>query len=145
MQDIVNMPNFLSEDAVWESVSEFVDSNGVSTIGKGDSIIESDGEVIINKSSSSFGEKKITNNYVIRFVSESRYSYTSQNPALGIQIGFFDISKNTIYSKFSIKDSELNGYETIRRIDDICYATGALYNGNELINIWSATLHKKKI
>ena len=64
------------------------------------------------------------------------------NPVIGVQTGFFDINQNTIYSKFSIKESELNGYEIIRRIEDTCYANGALYNGNELINTWSATLHK---
>ena len=44
------------------------------------------------------------------------------------------MNKNTIYSKFSIKESKLNGYEIIRRIDDTCYVNGALYNGNEPVS-----------
>lgn len=137
------MNNFLSEEAVWESISEFVDSNGKAMICKGKSRIKFEGEMIVNESFSSFGEKTLTNDYEIRFVSENRYSYISRNPALGIQTGFFDVNKNTIYSKFSIKESKLNGYEIIRRIDDTCYVNGALYNGNELINTWSATLYKE--
>ncbi|MFA6727431.1 MAG: hypothetical protein WCS17_04325 [Prevotella sp.] len=134
--------NFLSEEAVWESISEFVDSNGKSMACQGKSSIKFKGEIILNESYSSFGEKTLTNDYEIRIVSENRYSYTSMNPVIGVQTGFFDINQNTIYSKFSIKESELNGYEIIRRIEDTCYANGALYNGNELINTWSATLHK---
>lgn len=134
--------NFLSEEAVWTSVSEFVDPHGMSMVCQGKSSIKFDNDLIVNESSSTFGEKILTNDYEIRFVSENRYSYTSRNPALGIQTGFFDINHHTIYSKFTIEDSELNGYEIIRRVDNICYANGALYNGNDLINTWSATLHK---
>jgi len=137
--------HFLSEDSIWESVSEFVDSQGQIIKGTGESVIKTDRDLITNDSWSTFDGKKIYNNYQIKHLSGNRYQYTSQNPALGIQSGFFDISKSIIFSKFSVRDTKLNGYEIIRRIDNMCYANGALYNGNELINTWISTLQKKDI
>lgn len=83
---IVN--NLLSEEAVWESISKFVDSNGKAMICQGKSRVKFEGEMIVNESFSSFREKRFTNDYEIRFASENRYSYISRNPALGIQTGF---------------------------------------------------------
>lgn len=87
--------------------------------------------------------KKMDNNYKIERLSENRYQYTSLNPALGVQKGFFDVFGSNVYSRFRIEDTELNGYEIIRRTDNTCFANGILYNGNEVINTWSATLNKR--
>lgn len=94
------MNNFLSEEAVWESISEFVDSNGKAMICQDKSRIKFDGEMIVNESFSSFGEKTFTNDYEIRFVSENRYSYISRNPVLDIQTGFFDVNKTQYTQNF---------------------------------------------
>ena len=37
----------------------------------------------------------------------------------------------------------MNGYEVIIRNGNICKAYGTLYNENELINSWNATLTRK--
>jgi hypothetical protein len=55
----------------------------------------------------------------------------------------FSLDRNTLFSKFGIENTTLNGYEIIRREDDICYAQGALYDNDELINAWTAIMKKK--
>jgi hypothetical protein len=62
---------------------------------------------------------------------------------LGIQKGIFSIDRNTIFSKFRIENSDMNGFEVINRDNDLCKAYGALYNGNELVNSWQTTLKRK--
>lgn len=134
--------NFLSETAHWETVSEFTTPDGVISKGMGESLIEVNDTGITNKSWVSINKKKIENNYVIHKVSENRYEYTSLNPAFGVQKGYFDISGEIIFSKFLIDQSDLNGYEIIKREGHICLANGALYKGDELINTWKAVLVK---
>ncbi|MCD7899562.1 MAG: hypothetical protein LUH22_06735 [Bacteroides sp.] len=135
--------HFLFESIIWESVSEFVTPNGDVSKGIGESVIQLNGDLITNESWAIIKGKRVDNNYKIRRLSENRYQYTSQNPKLGTQKGYFDISGSIIYSKFMIENTQLNGYEIIRRIDDICYSIGALYNGDELVNTWNATLRKR--
>lgn len=137
--------HFLSETAVWESVSEFVSPDGTVSEGRGESAIHIEGGLITNESWVIMQDKKMENMYEIKPQTENRYQYISNNPSLGIQRGYFDVLHNIIYSKFLIQETELNGYEIIRRIDSTCYANGALYNGDELINTWNAVLQKKEI
>ena len=135
--------NFLSETVLWITSSEFVDSKGNISRGQGESEINVSEELITNNSWVVMGGNKIENNYSIRKVTDTRYQYSSQNPDLGIQKGFFDINRNYIFSKFRIEGTSLNGYEVIERKYDICYANGALYDGNELINTWTAEMRKQ--
>jgi len=137
--------HFLSDSAVWETVSEFLGPDGKVSEGTGESVINIDGNLITNESWVTIQDNRMENRYEIRPLSVNRLQYTSKNPALGIQTGYFDISENIIYSKFAVQGTALNGYEIIRREDCICYANGALYNGDGLINTWNAVLGKKKL
>lgn len=135
--------HFLSESAIWETTSEFVTPTGEVSKGTGESIIKIDGDLIINESWAILQGRKIENNYKIERLSVNHYQYTSLNPTLGIQKGFFDISGSNVYSRFQIEGTELNGYEIIRRVNHTCFADGILYNGSEVINSWNALLNKR--
>lgn len=134
--------HLLSESALWTTVSEFVDPKGEISKGEGQSIIEISDKKITNDSWANTPNGKMENKYTIRKLSETRYLYTSLNPVLGKQEGYFDVNKNYVFSKFEVENTNLNGYEVIRRIDDTCHASGALYDGNTLLNTWTATMTK---
>jgi len=136
--------HLLSESAIWSTVSEFVDAQGNISRGEGQSTIEVTGEQITNDSWIDPPNGRMENKYNIRKISDTRYLYTSQNPALGIQEGYFDVNKDYVFSKFRIENTNLNGYEVIRRVDDTCQTSGALYDGNTLVNTWTATMSKMK-
>lgn len=135
--------HFFSESVIWQTVSVFVDSEGnhSNLIGESDVIVSK--SEIINRSYAITGEKKVENNYIIHPKTSIHYTYRSDNPDLGIQLGTFDINGNQIFSKFRIDETELNGYEIIRLEGNICYASGALYNGYKLINAWTSEMKKK--
>jgi len=136
------MKHLFSESAHWKTTSAFVDSEGRVSEGIGESVITIGKDKITNQSWAMAGEQKLENDYVIIPHSSTRYEFRSENPALGVQEGFFDLNGNLVYSKFRIIDTDLNGFEVIRREGDICHATGALYSGNELINTWTARMEK---
>ena len=98
---------------------------------------------IVNESWAQIGDVKRINNYKITSVSLTGFSYESLNPELGKQTGVFNIDRNTVFSRFNIEETSLNGYEIIRREGNICYAQGALYDNNKLVNTWNAILTKK--
>ncbi|HCO67508.1 MAG TPA: hypothetical protein DIT04_07115 [Dysgonomonas sp.] len=132
--------NLLSESAVWNTVSEFIDPEGNITSAEGQSVITLSSSGIINDSWVRNADGQIRNKYVISKNSETHFTYVSHNPALGVQEGFYDVNRNYIFSKFAIQGTEMNGYEVIRRVEDVCYASGALYDGNKLINTWTAAM-----
>lgn len=138
-----NSRYFLSEEAIWVSTSVFVDPSGNRVTYTGESHILFINDIIENRSRIENGENRMENNYEIRLISPSRYEYRSENPGLGIQTGYFDINGNTLYSKFSILNSDLNGFEVIIRQGNICRAYGALYNKDTLINSWNAEMKKR--
>ena len=135
--------HLLSESAIWATESEFTDAAGKCSIGKGESRIEVAGVRVINTSWVEMEDgKRILNVYDIEKVQDNLYHYRSTNPALGIQTGSFCIDKNIVYSKFSIIDTQLSGFESIVRDNDICHAYGALYDNDKLINTWTTTMQK---
>ncbi|MCC8153036.1 MAG: hypothetical protein LIP01_01770 [Tannerellaceae bacterium] len=136
------MKHFLSEPAVWKTTSEFVTPNGEISNSKGESVISISETEIINESWAQIGDVKRINTYKLIPVSSGEFRYESFNPELGKQIGVYNIDRNTIFSKFEVEATSLNGYEIIRRENDVCYAQGALYDGNKLLNTWSAILSK---
>jgi len=138
------MKHFLSESATWQTTSDFVTPNGIISYGKGESVITIHPDNITNNSWAQLGEIKRENNYLIHRVSTNRYLFESVNPELGIQTGIFDVDRNTVFSKFKIEGTTINGYEIIRREDDICYAQGALYDNDLLINTWTAKMNMVK-
>lgn len=138
------MNHFLSESAVWQTTSEFVAPNGEISNAKGESVISVSETELTNESWAQTGDVKRINNYRIIPVSPTEFSYESLNPELGKQTGVFNIDRNTVFSKFKVETTSLNGYEIIRRENDVCYAQGALYDGDKLVNTWNATLIKSR-
>lgn len=136
------MKHLFTESAVWKTTSEFVSPEGTISHAKGESTISVGEAGITNKSWVELGETKRVNNYKITPVSSFELTFESLNPELGKQTGIFNIDRNTIFSKFRIEDTALNGYEIIRREEDTCHVQGALYDNNTLINTWSATMRK---
>lgn len=135
--------HLLSESAVWITESEFTDSAENHTIGKGESQVEVNDVYVTNTSWIEIAnDDRIINIYSIEKIQNNYYRYQSNNPALGTQVGTFSIDRNRIYSKFAIISIQLNGFEIIIRNGNTCYTYGALYNGNELINTWIATMRK---
>lgn len=134
------MKHFLSESTIWQTTSEFITPNGQISYGMGETAITVLHDKIINNSWAQLGNIKRENNYIIRQISDNRYVSESSNPELGIQTGVYDIDKNTVFFKFKIEGTSMNGFEIIRREGDNCHAQGALYDDNSLINTWTAML-----
>ena len=134
--------HLLSEEAVWEVVATFTNCEGRVTYGSGQSAIEADGDMLLNKSWVNGPYGKIYNNYRFKKVSENVYEYESDNVSLGIQVGTFHVVHDCIYSKFKIKDSMLNGFELVVRSGSTCHVNGALYDEDRLVNTWSGTMKK---
>ena len=136
--------HLLGENAIWISISEFVTPDGNILKATGETRITIDGNKIINKSWVMLNDLKIENFYSITKITGTKYSFISENPSLGTQKGIFTVDRNTIFSKFRIVNSDMNGFEIIIRENNICKAYGALYNEDELINSWSATMKRKE-
>lgn len=136
------MNHLLSETARWITETEFVYPDGSISKGKGESNIDVKAQIVINNSRTMFGQTEITNDYVIRLNSDNEYMFESVNPELGILNGVFNIDRNLIFSKFVIQNTTLNGFEIISREEDTCFAHGALYDGQTLINTWNAVMKK---
>lgn len=135
--------HLFSENALWKTKSEFTDAEGNVSKGIGESLIELKNGLISNTSWALVGGDLMENNYTIVSHSPTRFKSVSDNPALGIQEGVMDVAGPRIYSKFFIRETELNGYEIMTREGSICHARGALYNGDDLINCWSAKMTKQ--
>ncbi len=136
------MKHLFSESAIWETTSEFVTPDGTISHAKGESVISVCEQEIVNDSWAQLDEIRRTNRYKIVPVSPSMLISESLNPELGKQTGVFHIDRNTIFSKFKIEGSSLNGFEIIRREENTCYAQGALYDSDTLINSWTAIMNK---
>ncbi len=136
--------HLLAENAIWISFSEFVTPDGNILKATGETRITIDENKIINKSWAMLNDLKIENFYSITKITETKYSFISENPGLGTLKGIFTLDRNTIFSKFQIANSDMNGFEIIIRENNICKAYGALYNGDELINSWSAIMKRKE-
>jgi hypothetical protein len=101
--------HLLSETAVWKTESEFILPDGKISRAIGETSIIVQENEIKNNSWVSFGESKRINNYSITVVSKNELLFESLNPELGIQKGKFNIDRNTIYSKFIVENTNLNG------------------------------------
>lgn len=134
------MPHLFSESAAWRTTSEFVTPDGHITAARGCSVITVDDAVIENESWADLEGQRRTNNYRITQVTPTSFESQSVNPELGKQVGQFSLDRDTLYSKFRIEDTSLNGFEIIRREGDLCHAQGALYDGDALVNTWTATM-----
>jgi len=134
--------HLLSESAIWQTESEFVLPDGKISKASGETSIVVLENEIENKSWASFGEFKRINNYSIKVLSKNELAFESVNPDLGIQKGKIYVDRNILYSKFIIENTNLNGFEIIKRENNLCLANGALYDGDNIINSWNAILTK---
>lgn len=134
--------HLLSETGKWKTESEFVSPDGIISKATGESNIVVNKQEIRNNSWAVLSNIKRINNYKITRITDNEYQFESLNPELGNQKGTFSIDRNTIYSKFTIEGTNLNGFEIIKRLNDICHANGALYDGEKLINTWNAVMNK---
>ncbi|MDR0660867.1 MAG: hypothetical protein LBG19_08745 [Prevotellaceae bacterium] len=138
-----NELHLLSESAVWITESEFTDLAKNRSAGNGESHIKVDGQRLTNTSWVEMADgSRISNTYSIEKIQDNLYRYNSSSPALGIQASTFITDKSCVYSKFAVKNTRLNGFEVIIRNGNTRHAHGALYNGDELINTWVATMRK---
>jgi hypothetical protein len=135
--------NLLSENGIWITESEFVAADGKISKATGETQIHIDNRIISNHSFAEIDGKKLINDYEITISDTNRHPFQSKNPALGVQKGYFDIDRNTVYSRFEIDSTTMNGFEVIIREGNICTAYGALYDHTNLINTWKAKLRKK--
>jgi len=138
------MKHFLSESAVWQTSSEFVSPEGKASFAEGQSGITISEAKNSNKSRMQIRDIKRMNHYKITPISPTELIYESFNPEPGKQMGVYNIAGNTIFSKFKVSETSLDGYEIIRREENICYAQSALYNNDRRINTWTAILIKCK-
>lgn len=134
--------NLLSENGIWITESEFVTEDGKISKATGETQIHINNGIISNHSFAEIDGKKLVNDYEITISDTNRYPFQSKNPVLGVQKGYFDIDRNTVYSRFEIDSTTMNGFEVIIRDDNICTAYGALYDKTKLINTWKAILRK---
>lgn len=134
--------HLLSETALWKTESEFVSADGTISPSAGETSICIEGTTIYNNSWTTMNDLKRENHYTIFILSPCYYDFESHNPDLGIQKGSFYLDRNTIFSKFVIESTMLNGFEIISRNGNTCITRGALYDDNKLINTWKATMKK---
>jgi hypothetical protein len=135
--------NLLSENGIWITKSEFVTADGKISKATGETQIQINNGIISNHSFAEIDGNKLVNDYEITISNTNRYPFQSKNPALGVQKGYFDIDRNTVYSRFEIDSTNLNGFEVIIMEGNICTAYGALYDQTNLINTWKAMLKKE--
>jgi len=128
--------HLLSDSAEWMTNSEFVDKDGniLRAIGEAKIVVE-DNE-ITNESWACVEGKKVFNNYRILKESDSKFRFECSNPEQGIRRGDLNSDRNILYSKFTVSDTSMNGFEIIVKDEDECTIYGSLYDGKELLNSW---------
>jgi len=135
--------HLLSDSAEWMTNSEFVDKNGNISNAIGETKIEIGREAISNESWVCINGQKVCNCYKISREDESRFNFECENTLLGKEVGEFKVEKNVVYSKFSVQNTKINGFEVVIKNDeDECYAYGSLFDGSELVNHWRSVMVK---
>ncbi len=132
--------HLLSDPAEWMTSSEFVDKEGIIKRAIGEAKIVVNDHEIINETWSCVEGKRICNCYRIEKESDSRYRFECSNPELGTQTGDLNIDRNIVYSKFTVNNTSLNGFEIIVKDDDECTIYGTLYDGADLLNSWRTVM-----
>ena len=134
--------HLLSETAEWMTNSEFVDKSGNITRSLGEAKIVIEEGVIINESWTCIEGRRESNFYKIRKESDLKYYFECVSSSLGKHTGDFNIDRNVLFSKFTVSETTLNGYETIVTDQDECIVYGTLYDGKELVNSWRTIMVK---
>jgi hypothetical protein len=134
--------HLLSDSAEWMTNCEFVDKEGniIKAIGEAKIVIE--GTEIINDNWTCIDGKRLCSCYKIERESDFKYHYECKNSTLGNQTGDFCIDRNVLFSKFTVKETNLSGFEVFVKEDDECIVYGTLYDGAELINSWRSIMVK---
>lgn len=136
------MKHFFSDSGIWKVIAEFVDPDGKVMHSEGESVISVGSDEIINETWVASEEINRRNTYKITPVSKSEMVAESLNPDLPHLTGVFSLDRSMLHFKYQVDGSSVNGYEIISRKDSVCYAYGAIYDGNTLLQTWTATLNK---
>jgi hypothetical protein len=137
------MKHFLSDSGIWKIIAEFVDPDGNVMHSEGESVISVSETEIINDVWVVSQDINRRNTYRIKPVAKNKMIAESTNPDLPQLTGTFNVDRNILHFKYQMEGSELNGYEIISRKRNVCYAYGAVYNGNTLRHTWTAVINKK--
>jgi len=69
--------------------------------------------------------------------------WKSFNPALGELNGIFIIVQDSIMSKYTSKDKQYNGFEYLKKVDDVTYENrGAAFKKDEKLSSWAVLLER---
>ncbi|MDV3425827.1 MAG: hypothetical protein LIR50_00885, partial [Bacillota bacterium] len=69
--------------------------------------------------------------------------WKSFNPALGELNGIFIIVQDSIMSKYISKDEQYNGFEYLKKVDDVTYENrGAAFKKEEKLSSWAVKLER---
>ncbi len=138
------MKHFLSEPGTWKVASEFVDPAGKVITSQGESVISVDRFGITNDQWLSSDEGSRQNSYRITPVSATEMTALSIDPEQPTLLGTLSVEGGKLFFKYRREGSAINGYEIISRCRSTCYSFGALFDGEKLLQNWSATLNKTK-
>lgn len=134
--------HLLSDSAEWMTNSEFVDKDGNIIKAIGEIRIVVKGQEIIHENWVCIDGKRESSCYKIEKESASKYNFVCQSTSLGKQTGDFNIDRNVLFSKFTVNEKNLFGFEIIVKEEDECIAYGTLYSGVELVNSWRTIMVK---
>jgi hypothetical protein len=110
---------------------------------EGESVVSVDNTEIINDVWVASKGINRRNTYRITHVSKCQMIAESINPDLPRMTGSFDIDRNILHFRFQMDGSRQNGHEVITRRRNVCYVCGALYDGDALLQTWTATINRK--
>jgi hypothetical protein len=135
--------HLLSDPGTWKATAEFVDPEGHIMTSEGEAVITAGPNEMISNVWIASDEINRSNSYRIAPVSPTRMSCESLSPDSKRLTGTFNVDRNMLFFKFRLEGCGVGGYQIIHRNGDVCYAHGALYDGDTLIQNWMATLNRQ--
>ncbi|MDH6305163.1 hypothetical protein M2459_002260 [Parabacteroides sp. PF5-5] len=136
--------HLFSEDSDWLCITELTYPQGEIIKENGGLSIRILPDQIVRESWFYDEEGKFESQLVINQISSWQYTYESPDiKQMGTQKGTIHVDRNRTYSKFTIGDTLLNGYEITARNNNVCYMDGALYYDQKLIKAWSTVMTKQ--
>ncbi len=136
------MKHFFSDSGTWKTTAEFVAPDGRVMLSEGETVISVGKDGVMSEAWVASEEINRRNTYRIIPVSATEMTAESVDPYQPYLTGALNIDRNNLHFKYRMEGSAVNGYEIITRKGTVCYAYGALYNGNSILQTWTATLNK---
>jgi hypothetical protein len=137
------MKHLFSDSGDWLVYAEFIDPFGKVMLSTGKADISVDENGIVNDTLVSSRKINRRNGYRIIPAACGEMITESIDPDQPFLTGLLDIARNNIRFKFRMDGSDVNGYETILRKRDVCYAYGELYDGATLLQRWSLMMNRR--